>query len=224
MYIEDIFNQLRYGEFRNLPIVKRLDSDPYFTSSERNQVIPHIIQALRVLHTRFAIREEAYNLPLVEGIYSYDLSLNDLLKISRIYGVLNAEPYEVSLNKVDSLDSIRTPSYNHLDIPSDPLISPWLVETSELNIRYRADHPVIDIDAATNTPESVVIELPPAYLEPLLYYIASRYISPIGMNAEFHEGNNYAAKYERSCQRLEQLNMEVDADSINTKLTDRGFV
>ncbi len=66
--------------------------------------------------------------------------------------------------------------------------------------------------------------MPYSHLEPLLYYVASRINNPIGMANEFHAGNSYAAKYEKSCQELEMVNLRVDQGSQNTKLRQKGFV
>ena len=68
------------------------------------------------------------------------------------------------------------------------------------------------------------MELPDAYLEALLYFVASRINNPIGMTNEFHAGNSYAAKYEQECARLEMLNLEVDQGYQNTRLRAGGWV
>lgn len=58
----------------------------------------------------------------------------------------------------------------------------------------------------------------------LLYYVASRVHNSIGMTGEFNAGNNYSAKYEMSCQQLEQMNLRVDQDSQNSKLQRGSWV
>lgn len=73
-------------------------------------------------------------------------------------------------------------------------------------------------------PSEVDVELPDMYLEALIYFVASRVMNPIGMNEEFHAGNNYAAKYEEECQRLEGKDLNLTDGATNWGVQRKGFV
>lgn len=73
-------------------------------------------------------------------------------------------------------------------------------------------------------PSEVDVELPDMYLEALIYFVASRVMNPIGMNEEFHAGNNYAAKYEEECQRLEVKDLNLTDGATNWGVQRKGFV
>ena len=63
----------------------------------------------------------------------------------------------------------------------------------------------------------------PIYLEALLMFVASRIMNPVGMSAEFHDGNNYAAKYEMACKKLEDQNVRLDKVTNNDRITRNGW-
>lgn len=150
----------------------------------------------------------------------------DILKVERVY---TDNHTELGLNDINDEYSILTPSLTtvrvHKDIVDGKKDLPDYLKTSGLEIVYRADHPRIKYTGEEMVPASVNIDLPYSHLEPLLYFIASRIHNPIGMQNEFHSGNNYASKYERACQQLEQLNIRVDqSDQTNDRLRAKGWV
>ena len=150
--------------------------------------------------------------------------LDDIHKIER---VLTAQGKELGLNDIANPFACMTPSMSTLTVPS-LIVTPtsdtpdWL-KTDKLNVVYRANHPIITISLGLFDPNKVDIELPYSHLEALLYFVASRVNNPIGMNNEFHAGNNYAQKYELACQELERVNMRIDVGQTNHKLYQKGF-
>jgi len=149
---------------------------------------------------------------------------DDLHKVERVYTDSNAELY---LNDLDNIYSITTPSPNILVVPRSIIVMdaglPDVLKTLTLTIAYRAGHPKL-LDAATTfDPYELDLELPEMYLEPLLYYVASRVHNPLGLTNEFHVGNSYAAKYENSCLRLEQQNLQRDIVGSGNRFNDNGW-
>jgi hypothetical protein len=226
MTLDDIYNQLSFGELRQLFMGGKSIDNPNAGISTDNyaRLLPSIQLGITELHKRFLLREGHAGVPLRNNQVTYVLYIPELFKVERIYGTYREKKYEIPLNEVNKLSSIRTTSYNTLMVPTEQEDAPWLKETSALHIVYRQDHPIIDRDAANDDPACVNIELPMVYMEPLLLYVASRLHNPVGMVSEFHQGNNYAAKFEASVAALKQLNFEIDTDEENNKLCDRGFV
>ena len=156
----------------------------------------------------------------------------DILKIERVFTL---EGVELHLNDFGRKWSVRTPDHKTLQIPlalanQGPDL-PCELKGDRLTVIYRANHPNLTsrwhaylLDDLEYDPDTLHLELPDAYLEPLIYYVASRFHNPIGMGQEFNAGNTYAAKFERACQILGMQNLEIDNDDSSDKLRARGFV
>jgi|TARA_B110000908_G_scaffold63009_2_gene76567 hypothetical protein len=226
MTLDDIYNQLGHGELRELFVGgKSIDEPSWGITSENYPILfPSVQLGLTELHKRFLLRAEEVIVPLVTNQTSYVITVPSLFKIERVYGTYREKEYEIPMNEPTTLEAIRNTSYNSLLVPTNETEAPWLKETTSLRVVYRGDHPVIDTAVAAVTPANVDIELPLVYMEPLLLYIASRIHNPIGLTNEFHNGNNYAAKFEASIAQLKSQNYEIDSSDMGDLLYDRGFV
>src|SRR6056297_3629146 len=102
MTLEDIYNQLAYGELRLL----NLGSGGIDSTSDTMPVesflkmVPTIQLGLTDLHKHFLLKEETIIVPLVEGQVTYvltkrkdapDTFRENLLKVERIYGTYREE-------------------------------------------------------------------------------------------------------------------------------------
>ena len=225
MKLQDIYDQLSYGELRQLFLGEGDDTTDTTMPIDFKKVLPSVRLALTALHTRFRLRTGTVSVPLELGKQSYILLHPDLLKIEKVFGVYGGKKYEIPLNKAKDLSSIQTPSMNSVLIPSDTEEAPWLLETTALTVEYRQDHTPIDTHVANAAPLVVDVALPITHMEALLYYVASRLHNPLGMDpGAMHEGNNFAQKYEMSCQMLEANGFAVDEDNTNDRLERNGWV
>lgn len=227
MTLQDIYNQLAYGELRDL-FMGGTDIDlgsQGVQPSFFEQYLPFVQAGLTNLHTRFALKEITFTIQLVANESNYSLStIKELIKVSRIYGALNEKSYEIPLNDLDNPASIRTPTYNTLLIPISSDDAPWLKSTSEIQISGRADHAALNVPLANSAPQIVPINLPDTFLDALTLYIASRKVNTRGMQpGGMHEGNNYYQRYEAACAALKNYGVEVDSDSQNTRAERLGW-
>ena len=249
MLLNDIYDQLAYGELRQLVLGSgNIDSDELGLSQEnRRRLLPFVRSGLTELHQRFLLRESEFILELVDGKVAYNLAyafaqsngdsaepvkyINDsaetfednLMRVERVYGTYRGEEYPLTLNELRNKAALRTPRYDCLVLPSDTEEAPWLLETTSLRVVYRAGHPPIDTVLANGSPDKVTIYLHSVYLDALVFYIASRVTNPQGAAEGFHDGNNYAAKFEQAVLQLKQENYDLDEDEGHSKLEDRGF-
>lgn len=250
MTLQDIYDQLSYGELSNLFAAANGidDTTGLMPSSSYPKILPSIQLGLTELHKRFFLREGQFYVELQPFTRAYLFSdkyavsnsrstadpkyildtdepfSNNLFKIERLLGTYREEVYEIAMNERGDPSSIMTPRYDRIIVPTDPELAPWLKETTQIDVRYRADHPEINTALANAAPSTVQIELPPTHLEALLFYIASRLHNPIGMTPEtVHEGNNYFQRFLASCEELKMQNYEIDDADENTKLWERGF-
>jgi len=228
MLLSDLFNQLTYGELSQIKLGGAGASG--ITKENQLQMLGHVNSGLTELHTRFNLKEGTLKIVLDPTLDTYVLSKryassnresrqpikyiqdssmapfeDTVLKIERVF---DDEGKELELNtgnqRINPLSrAIRTPTLNTLVVP------PALV-SSFLTVIYRANHPRIVKEDNSFDPTEVEIDLAPQYENPLLLYIASRVFNPIGLNQEFHDGNNYWAKFEAACAQIGNKGLELN--------------
>lgn len=215
MLLKDVLDSLRFGELSTMSIGG--EEQGKITKKNFTNVCTHINAGLVSLYTRFKLKEGVGTVPLVADQTKYALTFPDLLKVTQIALIGGRE---FTLNNLADPDSIMFRTAKEIDVPA-----PVVEAGGELRVVYRAKHPTIDSSPFTiMEEEDIVLELPYSYLEALTYYVASRLSNPLDMTGQFHSGNNYAAKYEKECQRLELDNVYIDGDSQSTRFNSNGWV
>lgn len=226
MTLQDIFDQLTYGELSQLSIGG--GEVGAITEANYGRVIAHINLALTALYKRFNLKEDSTRVVLIPGTLAYTTSVVApyLLKIER---VLTDSEFEMSLNDKSDAYSVHTPTASALKVPADIVNQvidlPEQYKTTGLTVVYRANHPRITQGLGYFDPKRVHLQLPETHMEPLLMYVASRVHSPMGTGQfEGQAGNAYYGKYEAACQAIETSNLKVDQGSQSTRLRDNGWV
>ena len=223
MKLSEVFQQLAYGELSQIALGTITDEE--LAEESYAPLLAHVNLGLSALYKRFNLKEGRITFPLSQAGNVYKLGVTDLNKIERVETL---EGTELSLNDGNDPLSCYTPQMNTLRVPQKIVSkSPDLPEkyiTGELLVIYRANHPKVVATGGFLIPKSVELELPYSHLEALLYFVASRVHNPIGMVNEFNAGNNWAAKYEMECQRLESLDLEIDDTTTNARLNKNGWV
>lgn len=234
MTLQDVLNHLTYGEFSHLFIGSGAAGEGMPDGSIQ-KILPALELGLAELHKRFLLHERRITLTL-NGNASYvlhtdfadsngdavspyindtaDPFLDDLVKVERI---LDDDGEEVALNKLNDDLAIRTTQYNVLSVPAD-------LDTTTIVVVYRATHPALDVGLAESNPDEVTINLPFTHMTALLNFMAGRVTTPMGASGEFHQGNNYMAKFEAACVILRNEGMQLDTDHGNEKLENNGWV
>jgi len=248
MNLKEVFDQLTFGELAHLGVggLEAGGVDP----KNYDRLVAHVNLALSTLYRRFHLKEGRIALELVAGRYNYPLKsifavsslgsaeavrfikdtltepfLDDIYKVARVCGDTG---YEFPLNDVESGWSVFTPTAAVLKVPAlvvdQSLDVPEAIRTTGLEVVYRANHPKLEAEGKYLDPEDVELELPYSHMDALLLFVASRIHTPTGMTNEANLGNIYAARYEQECQRLEQLNLQVDQGSQPDRITAKGWV
>lgn len=242
MVLQDIFDQLTHGELHQL-FVGGSETEDGIREEDKPRLMAHIQLGLTALHKRFLLKEKRLTINLqdlrntyvLKDIYSLHNAesnelikfiddqeeplKNDLLKIERVVDDLGNA---YTLNDAGDEFTIRTPAYNVLYVPDFDTLDPKCQPT-KLHVTYRADHPKIDNILGQYVSFQTEIELPATHLEPLLYFVASRVMNPVGASGEFHEGNNYAAKYEQACQQLEMQGFSLNTQASRDQFDRNGW-
>lgn len=250
MTLDDIYQQLSFGELRQLFMGGKNIDDPNTGMPEESfyKLLPTIQLGLTEMHKRFNLRLGYFNVNLQDGQVIYQLLhkfaasnsrskelvkyiddsefkfYNNLLKVECMEGVLDEEKYEIPMNEAGNDEAIMFLSDTTFKIPTDEEKAPWLTETTSIKVTYRANHPEINTYIANVSPKTTEIYLPHTHLEALCYYVASRMYNPIGMVPNsIHQGNNYFAKFEASCLKIQDRGFEIDDDELSSKFGARGF-
>lgn len=247
MKLQEIFDQLSSGEFSQLSIGGA--NQGVIDATNYSKVLGHVNLGLNALYRRFNLKGGRLVLALQPGLTTYKLNsafavngvgstepvryikdtlgdpfTDDIIKVEQL---LTATGKTLGLNDDANLYSVFTPSALTLRMPielvTDYPSKPDDLKTATVTVVYRAT--IAKIVAGVGfAPATVEVQLPDTHLEPLLYYVASRVTSPIGMSNEFHMGNSYYAKYEAACQGLEGKGLQIDQDSQNTRILRGGWV
>lgn len=246
MKLTEIFTLLTFGELSQLSIGG--SEQGHIDPTNYPAIVGSVNLGLTDLYKRFRLKEDRVLLQMLPGRLTYPINTRFALsntasqeikflldsqaepftdtvhKIERVYA---GNEIELSMNDEYNPLSVFTPSPLVLRLPAalvnaEPDVPQELLG-APLNVVYRASHPKISVSAGFD-PELVELELPDTHLEALLFYVASRHHNPAGMLAEFNSGNAWAAKYEMECQRLKDLNLEVDARNTNFRIVRNGWV
>lgn len=247
MKLKYILQQLTVGEFSQISF----GSGPGVIDERSYEAImAHLNLGMSALYKRFKIKEgfvnvkldkdiEVYTLhskhsfltPVLPNVPKYLLDVpsspftNNANKIERIVSSRGADfPFNVPGNKFSfelvSLNSFKVPKAVFEEQTS--LTEQYKGDV--VTVYYRVGHtPLMDRTIFVE-PEITEIDIPDIYVEALLYFIASRIHNPIGLTKEFHEGNNYAAKYEAECQRLENRGLQMNESLDLSRFTRNGWV
>ena len=240
MKLQEILDQLRYGELAQLSI----GGEPAGEFNDRNYpaIMTHINMGLTALHKRFPIRKRFLTLDTSDQLQDYVLSKDYAVantksrETTRYILDSTARPFQEGLLKIESVTNeegkefrlntgsrwdLSTPSYNILHFPKNMPQEFW---TLTMEVEYRASHPAIVVGLGYFDPERIEVELPHAYLEPLMFYIASRINNPIGLGQEFNAGNSYYMRYEAACAELEAKGLYVDDGNDNDRFRKGGWI
>lgn len=224
MNFAEITRQLTMGELSQLGIATQLKD--FSTFDRITPFVDSVNLALTAIYKRFNLKEGRLSFPLDKEIQVYPISEPSILKIER---VLTESEECVPLNDTSDEYSCFTPSSKTLRVPQKIVLQapdlPEKYKTTGLTLVYRANHPKLNPKEVFSLGmENVELELPDAYLQALLYFVASRFHNPVGMTNEFHAGNSFFAKYQAECATLENENLETDQGPSNTRLYRAGFV
>lgn len=220
MKLSEVLDQLSFGELSSLAAsgiglddAETGDAFEGIPETDQPKVIKAVKMGLTALYSRFRLKENYYLLSVVDGKSIYEIDASDLLKIESIYqgGI------EHLLNLKHDPESFRTLTYNKLAVPDT-------LDRDTYRVEYRANHPDIESCSGVYDPSCVDIELPIPYLQALLYFVAARLITPVGLSGDSQEGNNYAMMYESKCRELESHNYEIDSIGTTDMFIRNGWV
>lgn len=248
MTLQDIFDQLTYGELSQLSIGG--GEAGIINESNHSRVLAHVNLGLTDLYSRFTLKEGRVRMQLVTDRIEYPINSkfavsntrsreavrylidsstlpfqDDILKIER---VLTDADIEMALNNPGNEYSAFTTTSTilrlHKDVVNGSSNLPDWLKTTFVELVYRANHPKIVKGLTLFDPERIQVQLPDTHLNALLLFVASRVHTPGGMVGEFNAGNNYFAKYMAEITALTAAGLRVDqGGGDNQRFRARGW-
>lgn len=227
---------MKLGEILDLLVSSELANLAYV---ENNQIveskIPNIVNAINLglikLYTRFKLRKDYLFLNVSSTIDTYELITSKTVSGNNVgaYILDTDNPYTGNLLEVLTVVSSDGVGYN-LD-GSDGLC---LLKTNTLKFTSTPTTAIYTVEYLA-LPDKVVyvnstdieVNLPDAYISALLYFIASRFMSPVGISFDANRSSmdvNYIQRYEAECQQLESKGIDIDLSLDNSLFYQRGFI
>jgi len=225
MKLQDIYDQLAHGELRNLFIAKRSNTDVGIAAADFAMLLPSVQAGLTDLHTQMFLREDRELVTLEDGKVSYLVAPTgkEVLAIENVKGTYLTEEYDIPLDDSTDAASIRRTGHNMFTVPDDEEKAPWLAETGDMTVIYRANHPQISDYLANAAPLITEIYLPSTHLWALVLFVASRVHNGVGIKQEFHAGNNYFQKYMMEVEKLKTLGLDIETANSTTHFYRSGM-
>lgn len=207
MRLSEIFNALASGELSNL-----------YVSDEQKELRPEMLGiilrsinlGLTDLHTRFLLKRRVAELPSQVNQQVYTVNQSDLIEILEV----SFNHRKLDLNSFDGFSLLDNKRIHFGFLPNAVL---------PIHIVYKANHRQLNQDDITHDSD---VDLPNAYLNALLYFVASRlFVSiPNQLDGDLNEGIRYQQKYHAELAMLTEQGVVVDDLYDNTWFQERGFV
>lgn len=236
MHLQHVIDQLLFAELKQTYLGETPEAlnDP----QQRRKLLHVINRGLTELHKRFLLKEGRVLLLVQPDRYAYHLdpayledstsaepvkylrSLEQPFRggfhsIERVY---DQRGVELPLNDLGHPMSLRSPRFDWLYLPPGH-------DFTELTVVYRDNHPDIsqtDLDADFT---QVTIDLPPAYLEALLLFVAARLVGAPAVEGGYREEQDFLMRFEAACQQLTLLGLDQTVqDSAPDRFRQGGWV
>jgi hypothetical protein len=233
MLLSEFFEHLTFGELSQLFLT---GNGVEIEAREYPKIAAHLNLALTALYSRFPLRTEEIIVQEYDDITMYFLRpefavnsgsaeaikyLVDTVnypfvgRVLKIEQAFNEDGEEILLNDDRYADSIYTPQFDVIQIPEP-------VATNSVSILYRANHDKVVIAPSTDL-TTVNLNIPDFLITPIKYYMANNLISPLAGENE-GIGNNFLAKYEQECQRIEMQGLFNPDTLLDERLKAGGWV
>lgn len=219
MKLSFILDQARNGELKSLSTKDKTDE----------VIVGYINLALVALYSRFQLKTEEAIITLetnpARTVYTLD-STDTAVRVNgasmpdddvmSIIDAFDESGRHVAINDEKDPFSIYTVSYNQVQIP---LVN----EGTYISIIYRKNPTLVTYTETNNVTDEKVVELPLQLLEPMLHYIGYRAHGAVDGKLNT-ENNTHYMRFEKSCERAQELGVLTADDVVGVGVTDKGFV
>jgi hypothetical protein len=231
MKVSDLLEQLSEGELRQVALGGSESSG--IIEADYPKVIPHINLGLMEIYKRFPIKTKQLTIQQEDHIQEYILHpdyaetntasaqpikyikdsvfkpFTDGSEVLKIESVFKENGEEYHLNDENNAWSLFTPSHNTIQVP-------YALKENSFVVSYRAPHPKLESKGPDVLNQE--IEISYTYLQPLLLFIASRYLSTRGNVESSADGAGFLGRFEQSILDIQRLGLSTQENTQNLKL------
>lgn len=227
MKLSDILDALASGELHTLNCVDNGVVD----ASQYPRVIRAINRGLLKLGTRFTLKKAFVELHTQAGQQAYALREDEVgttlfdtpaypFKDNRFKEVIRITDKDGELCHTDG-------SYNLVQTSLTTLYFQTAIQHEVLLVHYSKFLDPVQIQTPLD-PETIEVDLPLAYLNALIYYVASTFYAPtlggLDLQQRANVDVNYLNLYEAECTNLTAQGLDVQEDVTTDVFQHRGFV
>jgi hypothetical protein len=237
LYLQEIFNDLAYGEFADLAI-----SNPLSGSSlpdHHPKLVSLLNAGLLALYSRFKIKEKEFDLYQREGKTRYLIRSAHLGDPNagdpEIYldGTIDDPPAGDIIRFLEAFD--EEGSEYHINDPKYPLEAftpePDIIKMTPadppkiISLVYQASYPKITIGEGFD-PETYALYFPPILKRALLAHVASTVFvgKGTGDNGKGGMSSIFYYRYEQACLEIQKLGLLRDRDTESDRFDNNGWV
>ena len=226
MLLTEILDSLAGSELANLNCV--------VDGAVLEAKIPAIVTAINIglvkLHTRFQLKKRLLSLTVTSGRLVYELDSSNAVSVN-VGGYIQDvdDPFTDDLIQILTMtstagDTIRFDGFNGV-----MLLNPKTFRFAKTpnNNTYVIEYVARPAKVIYINNTNIEVDLPDAYLPPLLAYIASRFYSPVGIALDSNRSSldvSYLQRYETECQLLENKGINTGNYLESDNFTQHGFI
>ena len=226
MLLTEILDSLAGSELANLNCVSN--------GAVIEAKIPAIVTAINIglvkLHTRFQLKKRLLSLTVTSDRLVYELDSSNAVSVN-VGGYIQDvdDPFTDDLIQILTMtstagDTIRFDGFNGV-----MLLNPKTFRFAKApeNDTYVIEYVARPAKVVYVADTGIEVDLPDAYLPPLLAYIASRFYSPVGIALDSNRSSldvSYLQRYETECQLLENKGINTGNYLESDNFTQHGFI
>jgi len=226
MLLTEILDSLAGSELANLGIVGN--------GAVLEAKIPAIVTAINIglvkLHTRFQLKKRLLTLTVTSNRLVYEIDSSNAVSVDAGgYIQDTTDPFTDDLIQILTMTSaaggnIRFDGFNGVMLLNPKSFRFASAPDAETYVIEYVARPA-KVVYTNNT--DIEVDLPDAYLPPLLAYIASRFYSPVGIALDTNRSSldvSYLQRYETECQLLENKGINTGNYLESDNFTQHGFI
>ena len=196
--------------------------------------IPAIVTAINLglvkLYTRFQLKKRLLSISVVSTQLVYNLVSANAVSVDVGGYILDADdPFTDDLIKILTITDSEGADVRFDGFNGVMLLSPKSFRFAEApeDDTYIIEYVARPAKVVYVNDTDIEVDLPDAYLPPLLAYIASRFYSPVGIALDSNRSSldvSYLQRYETECQLLENKGINTGNYLESDNFTQHGFI
>lgn len=226
MLLTEILDSLAGSELANLNCVV----DGVVLEAKIPAIVTAINLGLVKLYTRFQLKKRLLSISVVSTQLVYNLVSANAVSVDVGGYILDADdPFTDDLIKILTITDSEGADVRFDGFNGVMLLSPKSFRFAEApeDDTYIIEYVARPAKVVYVNDTDIEVDLPDAYLPPLLAYIASRFYSPVGIALDSNRSSldvSYLQRYETECQLLENKGINTGNYLESDNFTQHGFI